>query len=786
MAAVSHAFTAMSDCCPGTSFRFDISSPAADVYRIAVDPATPGADAPAPASLRSDTTALTLDASAGRIEIVRFDVPGDPTAWSAAIAPMAAFGRAGVPGIEVSWRARGDEALYGAGERYNALNQAGRKIDFWIKDAPGQEGAASYYCTPVFYSSAGYGLFFTNNPEAFADFNSDGAGRHRFRVAGTAATFYVVLRPSIKDMIEVRASLQGPYRGIPDWAWGPWISRNSYEKQSEAEDAIHGMVRRGLPVAAIVQEAWKGRSETGEFNAFSKERWPDLPSFFALCKEHDIRNVLWQVPIVHPAHTDFAAAAKSGYFVRKPDGSVSFRKEWMAGFANIDFTNPGAREYWKNQMRETVRLGIAGFKADDGEDIKPDDVFHDGRRGWQLHNEYSTLYNRTLMELLDEEHADGMLWSRSGSLGNETCPALWAGDQGATWDQLRSLVPAGLTASISGMPFWGHDIGGYYGDCTPELYIRWLQFGTFSPLMQYHGIKPREPWVFGPEAERAYALLAKLRMDVKPTLVALGRQAARTGMPIMRPMALEFPDDTRFASEDSQYMLGPDMLVAPIMEPAAPSRRVKFPAGRWHHLLKPEVFEGPSERLVSIDLVDAPVFVREGAVLQVRDGTRSFPPERAIATNPPAREALSADHRHARMGFPARWSVAHDAEGSPWMPVPEDHLVRFEGIDFNALLGERHDAAAFARTTLASSRAQDVELRFGSDDTLAVWLNGEKVLENPSYRAAAFDQDILKVHLAQGTNALLVRVGQATGAWQLKFRVTGVNGDTLTGVTPGP
>src|SRR5690606_14616736 len=137
-------------------------------------------------------------------------------------------------------------------------------------------------------------------------------------------------------------------------------------------------------------------------------------------------------------------------FVRKPDGSVSHRQEWLAGFANVDFTNPAAAAWWKDMMRNEIRLGVAGYKADDGEDIKPDDVFHDGRRGWQMHNEYSTLYNKALTEALDEEGADGLLWARSGSLGIEQYPALWAGDQGATWQQLRSLIPAGLSASISG------------------------------------------------------------------------------------------------------------------------------------------------------------------------------------------------------------------------------------------------------------------------------------------------------------------------------------------------
>jgi alpha-D-xyloside xylohydrolase len=152
---------------------------------------------------------------------------------------------------------------------------------------------------------------------------------------------------------------------------------------------------------------------------------------------------------------------------------------------------------------------------------------------------------------------------------------------------------------------------------TTELYIRWAQFGTFSPIMQYHGQTPREPWAFGPEAEQAFKFLARLRMNLRPMLKALGDEAAKTGLPIMRPMILEFPDDARFLNEDTQYMLGPDLLVAPVIEQGAKRRTVKFPKGTWRHLLERTEFEGPSEADVPVDLMTPAVFVRDGASLQV-------------------------------------------------------------------------------------------------------------------------------------------------------------------------
>lgn len=978
-----------------SGLEVQVTQVASGLYRFDVRPAAEAAGgAPSAGTIAFDEASgsITLRADGGRL-------------WVCRVAALDAFGRAVVPGVELSWKAWDGEALYGLGERFDALNQAGKVVDMWIEDTPGQgdAGRQSYYVTPVLYSTRGYAFFASQNPDGAFDLNASGDGANRYRRAGQQMTFHVAFGDSMKDLVRKRESVQGPHKGIPGWAWGPWISRNSFESQAEAEEVIEGMVKRGLPVAAIVQEAWKGSSESGRFNQFDPRRWPDLPRFFALCNRHGIKNVLWQVPVIHPSSPEFAVGKEKGYFVKKPDGSISFRQNWLKDFANVDFTNPDAAKYWQDLMRATVRLGVWGFKADDGEDIKPDDVFADGRRGWEMHNEYSTLYNRALTELLQQEGVDGLLWARSGSLGNERYPALWAGDQYARWGQLASLLPAGLSASISGMPFWGHDIGGYIGQPTPELYIRWAQFGALSPLMQYHGVLRREPWEFGAQAEAAYKQLANLRMNLVPTLIALGEETEATGLPIMRPMFMEFPDDARFVKEETQYMLGPDLLVAPVLEEGATGRKVEFPAGVWQHALHPVAFSGPASVEVPIGLVDAPLFVREGATLklQLKEGAKpgewsagdpvrevKFGSERAVIRNlraplsasiltrdarirfepaaslagelraywfmdanpstrvaadvvmsggsaeinvsPPARMNLT-DQRQTyvvessdgvelfrgslrwespvrfeldRTRIPAirsgrrsvvarlvnrgaeavsvratvaatagarveggprtvdvpargeaelRWDVAFDDTGAvgdtrlrfsafagdvvldqqvmvfarvprwivagpfpappgrayrmtfapewatpapsvafrtsagdvPWRQVSAAHVEKFDGIDFNEMFGHREQAAAYAMTRIRAERETPVELMFGSDDTLTVWLNGTLIYSVETYRLAAPDQEVVKATLRQGVNTLLVKVAQDKNPWRLLFRVTAPDGAPVSGLTDG-
>lgn len=536
--------------------------------------------------------------------------------WQATFRALPHYGRASVPGLEISWPVEADEGLYGLGERFDSLNQHGKRVALWIEDQPGQhEGGATYFVTPSLLSTRGYAFSADDNPEGEFDLDSDGAGRAIYRRAGNRAHVYIITGNSPSELIRRRAAIQGLPRNIPDWAWGPWISRNSFENQGEAEEALREMKKRGLPVAAIVQEAWKGPSETGSFNTFDSHRWAGAQTFLDACREDGIRNILWQVPILHPSSPHFAIAAEKGYFVKNPEGGISYREHWLNGFANIDFTNPEAVRFWQDLIRPVVRMGIAGFKADDGEAIKPDDVFFDGRRGWQMHNEYSLLYGRALQQLLDEEQADGLLWARSGTLGCNRIPALWAGDQFATWTQYRSLLPAGLSCAMSGVAFWGHDIGGYIDRPSEELYIRWVQFGALSPLMQYHGIQRREPWEFGPQAEEAYRRAVLFRMNLTPELIRLGRIAAETGLPIMRPMLLEFPDDPRFRNEDSQYLLGENILVFPLFEEGTRSRSVAIPEGRWVSLDGQRTYTGPADVEVPVPLLDLPLLLREGASL---------------------------------------------------------------------------------------------------------------------------------------------------------------------------
>jgi alpha-glucosidase (family GH31 glycosyl hydrolase) len=269
LGTTAHAATLVSG---GLEIRAAVDQ--ADVFRFEVARAAAGATSDASPLVAGDA-ALSFE---GESVVIR---RGATIVWRGTLRTLDDFGRARVPGIEIAWNAHPDEKIYGLGERFDQFNQAGKRVDLWIEDAPGQgdRSTRTYYAAPVAYSSAGYALFTSDNPESVFDLNSGGDGVNRVQRAGENVTFYVAVAGSLVDLIDRRTAIQGRPRNVPAWTFGPWISRNSYETQAEAEEAIRGHLDRGNPVAAIVQEAWKGSSETGDFNNFSKDAGPKSNRF---------------------------------------------------------------------------------------------------------------------------------------------------------------------------------------------------------------------------------------------------------------------------------------------------------------------------------------------------------------------------------------------------------------------------------------------------------------------------------------------------------------------------
>jgi alpha-D-xyloside xylohydrolase len=262
-----------------------------------------------------------------------------------------------------------------------------------------------------------------------------------------------------------------------------------------------------------------------------------------------------------------------------------------------------------------VAEGAAVFKPDYGDRVPEDALFHNGKTGREMHNLYLHLYAETPFEAIQETRGENIVWRRAGYIGTQRYPGTWAGDTQVNWEAARCCLRGGLSAGFTGEAFWSHDIGGFTGPRpTPELYIRWAQWGLLSPLSRFHGNSPREPWEYGPAAVDVVRHYAQLRYTLMPYLRECAEESVRTGVPILRHMKLEFPEEPGTENVDDQYMLGPNLLAAPVLNAGARERTVYVPAGRWVNWDDPaQVYEGPRFHRVPAPLERMPLLARAGA-----------------------------------------------------------------------------------------------------------------------------------------------------------------------------
>ncbi len=494
------------------------------------------------------------------------------------------------------------EVVWGFGPRYEAFNMRASQIESWAKDA-WNDMSSSYFAVPFYISSRGYGLFI----------NSSGKVEFDIGAAQSNELSIVIPEPGVElitfqgnpaEISRAYTELVGRPAAAPAWIFRPWMSRNSYLSAYEVNRVLRRMEELGMPVGVVVLEAWA--EELHNFR-FERRRYPNPITWIRQLKRAGVHVVCWITPSVLPGTEAHEQARERGYLVLEEDGSEHIVR-WLEHGRKIDFRIPDARDWWRDLQKPLVEMGISGIKTDGGEHM-PDPFFH---------NKHPYYYQRASLDAFRESAREGITFSRSGNPRTAGLGAVWAGDQQAKWSRLAGVVRAGLSAAVSGYPLWGHDIGGYSGVPTKDLYIRWLQFGAFSPIMQFHGEQPREPWRYDRETLEVAQFYFTVRERLLPFLEQWGEQAVADGTPIIRPLPWHFPNDPDTYGIDDQFMLGPDLLVAPMVEPQS-ERSIYLPDGEWIDLWSGASHTGPVHRTHTAELLEIPVFARAEAYADYRD-----------------------------------------------------------------------------------------------------------------------------------------------------------------------
>lgn len=510
------------------------------------------------------------------------------------------------------------ELVYGLGERFGPLVKNGQTVDIWNADG-GTSSEQAYKNVPFYLTNRGYGVLVNDPSHVSFEVGSEAVERVQFSVPGEVLEYFVIAGPTPADVLGRYTALTGRPPIVPAWSYGLWLSTSFTTAYDEATitSFIDEMAARELPVSVFHFDCFWMR----EFNwcdfEWDARVFPDPDGMLARLHARDLRVCVWINPYIAQRSPLFREAADAGYLVRRADGSVWQWDLWQAGMGLVDFTNPDAAAWYQEKLRALSAQGVDCFKTDFGERIPTDVVWADGSDPQRMHNLYTELYNRAVHDVLVASRGEGdaVLFARSATAGGQSMPVHWGGDSTSTFTSMAETLRGGLSLAMSGFAYWSHDIGGFEGTPDAAVFKRWTAFGLLSSHSRFHGSDSyRVPWAFDEEAVEVTRRFTHLKMRLMPYLHQLGVDAARTGIPLLRPMALEFPDDPAVAYLDRQYMLGPSLLVAPVM---SASGEVEFylPDGEWTSLLSGEHVTGGRWRRESHGFDTLPLYVRPGAVL---------------------------------------------------------------------------------------------------------------------------------------------------------------------------
>lgn len=512
------------------------------------------------------------------------------------------------------------ELVYGLGERFTALIKNGQVVDIWNKDG-GTSSEQSYKNIPFYLTNKGYGVL-VNDPGAVSfEVASEKVKKVQFSVPGESLEYFVIDGPDPKGVLEKYTELTGKPALPPAWSFGLWLTTSFTTNYDEAtvNSFVDGMAERDLPLHVFHFDCfWMKGFHWTDFK-WDEEVFPDPVGMISRLKEKGLKVCVWINPYIAQRSRLFAEGKEHGYLVKKPNGDVWQVDLWQPGMALVDFTNPDACEWFAGYLRELVDTGVDSFKTDFGERIPTDVVYHDGSDPVKMHNYYTYLYNKVVFEVLEEKIGknEATLFARSATVGGQKFPVHWGGDCYADYESMAESLRGGLSLGMSGFGFWSHDIGGFENTAPVHVFKRWLAFGLLSSHSRLHGSSSyRVPWAYDDEAVNVTRFFTKLKCSLMPYLYDIAVEASEKGVPSMRSMLLEFPNDPAAEVLDRQYMLGDSILVAPVFSEQG-DVSYYLPEGDWTHLLTGETVAGGKWRKENYDFMSLPLFVRENSIVAV-------------------------------------------------------------------------------------------------------------------------------------------------------------------------
>lgn len=596
---------------------------------------------------RTDADALEVDLAGegGALATVRVD--DGPVADSSHVR-ITLTGVSNHDSTKLALRCDAAASFLGFGEQYDALDQRGHAFPLWSQEQGiGRRGNlwlvegdahTTYTPMPYFVDARGFGFVVATDARVLVDLCATDPTRATFEVEDSAPIdLYVLHGPTVRDVVRELGDIYGRPHAIPDWALGPWIGIQG--GQQAVVDEAAALDANGVPYTALWAQDWVGRRSFTTDQIGVKYHWnvdatlyPDLAGLITSLHAHvpPIRFLGYANPWVVQPLEHYAPMDAAGLLVHDTSGvTYTFIAPSLETSSLPDLWNPDARTYVSGFLTNMVStLGMDGWMCDFGEALPTDAVMFDGTPGMLAHNRYPVRWHDLHRQVLEAARPNGdfALFARSGWLGVQgTAQILWVGDQEADFgdtDGLPTVIPAMLNLGLSGVPFTTHDIAGFSGGpSTPELYARWTELGAFTLIMRTHeGLKRDLNWNWngGPSATPQevadsiahFRRFARIHEALVPTFAALVDEAATTSMPPLRALVLEYPNDRETLGVTDEFLIGTDLLVAPVVHEGVTERDVYIPAGTWFHVFTGTPYEGPAHVTVAAPIGTPPVFSR--------------------------------------------------------------------------------------------------------------------------------------------------------------------------------
>ena len=511
------------------------------------------------------------------------------------------------------------ELVYGMGERFTPFIKNGQSVDIWNADG-GTSTEQSYKNIPFYLTNKGYGVL-VNHPEMVSfEVGTEMVTRTEFSVEGGYLDYFLINGPSMKEVLTRYTDLTGKPSLPAPWTFGLWLSTSfttNYDEET-VMSFVDGMINRGIPLRTFHFDCfWMKDFHWTDF-VWDSRVFPDPAGMLGRIKAKGLNICVWINPYIAQESVLFDEGMENGYFIKRTNGQVWQWDMWQPGMAIVDFTNPGACRWFQEKLEALLDMGVDCFKTDFGERIPVEDVvYFDGSDPKKMHNYYTYLYNKCTYELLERKRGKGeaVLFARSATVGGQKFPVHWGGDCWSDYESMEESLRGGLSLMMSGFGYWAHDIGGFENTSTADVYKRWVAFGLLSSHSRLHGSSSyRVPWVYDEEAVDVVRFFTRLKAKLMPYLYKTAMDTSQSGIPTMRSMVLEYPEDKTCHFLDKQYMLGDSLLVAPIFNEEGYAEYY-LPAGIWTDFLTGAEKQGGRWITEKHGYLSIPLLARENSII---------------------------------------------------------------------------------------------------------------------------------------------------------------------------